>query len=608
MEMKVENMHGRNPLSAQLGIDLPESLDLQSRVDGISLSIGVSKAADLRIRNYQYRDSECVDVSWKATTCVTEVLTDCLDLGKGHWYGGSELREQLWPLEKVSTNMMPFVGTDSDFTDNYGPVQERMFFSSEGQGIYIEEDIPLFVSINATGDKKLCLQAKYDEYWYSSGGVNLPDLNYTVCMAQDARGIHQLLSDRYIQKPEGTPNPLLFHTPIWATWAKYKVNITQAKVIDFVNDIKKYNFTISQIGIDDDWTPKYGDLVFNPETFPDPKSMVDTLHSQNIAVALWVHPFVNIDTKAFPYLASQGWLIPDVSGTRPALTTWWNGPMAGHIDFSNPGAVKWYLDELNALKTNYGIDTFKFDAGDVTYLPPIFKANQTFPNRNHYTRLYATAAHNSDTTQNRVEVRTGLRTQHLPIYVRALDKNSIWTFQEGFRTIITNVLTFGLLGYPFILPDYIGGDSYGVYPDPELFIRWVQANALMSLMQFSLEPWAYNNSTVIEVAQEMVQLHAKYADKIIGLANDSLTTGYPIIRPLWWIAPTDEAALTVDDQFLLGDDVLVAPVMEQGATMRRIYLPAGRWRDELKGQTQDGGKWIDYPVTLRDLPYFTKIA
>ncbi|XP_046557781.1 uncharacterized protein LOC124266982 [Haliotis rubra] len=229
MEMKVENMHGRNPLSAQLGIDLPESLDLQSRVDGISLSIRVTRAADLRIRNYQFRDSDCVDVSWKATTCVTEVLTDCLDLGKGHWYGASELREQLWPLEKVSTNMMPFVGTDSDFSDNYGPVQERMFFSSEGQGIYIEEDIPLFVSINATGDKKLCLQAKYDEYWYSSGGVNLPELNYTVCMAQDARSIHQLLSDRYIQKPEGTPNPLLFHTPIWATWAKYKVNITQAK-------------------------------------------------------------------------------------------------------------------------------------------------------------------------------------------------------------------------------------------------------------------------------------------------------------------------------------------------------------------------------------------
>ncbi|XP_071109181.1 myogenesis-regulating glycosidase-like [Haliotis cracherodii] len=607
--MTVENVHGRNTLSAELGVDLlPESPELQCRVSGNSLSIEVSKAADLTIRNYQYKDSECVDVSWRATSCVTEVLTDCLDLGKGHWYGGSELREQLWPLEKVSTNMMPFVGTDSDFTDNYGPVQERMFFNSDGHGIYIDEDIPLFVSINATGDKKLCLQAKYDEYWYSSGNVKLPELNYTMCTAPDVRSIHQLLSDRYIKKPEGTPNPLLFRSPIWATWSKYKTKVNQSLVIDFVNDIKKNNFTICQIGIDDVWTPKYGDLVFDPETFPDPKSLVDTLHSQGIAVALWVHPFVNIDTQAFPYLASKGWMIPDISGTRPALTTWWNGKMAGHIDFSNPGAVQWYLDELNALKTKYGIDTFKFDAGDVTYLPPIFKANQTFPNRNHYTRLYATAAHHSDTSQNRVEVRTGLRTQNLPIYVRVLDKKSIWTFQEGFRTIITNVLTFGLLGYPFILPDYIGGNSYGEYPDPELFIRWVQANALMPLMQFSLEPWVYNNSTVVEVAQEMVQLHAKYADKIIGLANDSITTGYPINRPLWWIAPMDEAALTVDDQFLLGDDVLVAPVVEQGATMRRIYLPAGRWRDELKGQTLDGGKWVDYAVTLRDLPHFTKVA
>lgn len=104
----------------------------------------------------------------------------------------------------------------------------------------------------------------------------------------------------------------------------------------------------------------------------------------------------------------------------------------------------------------------------------------------------------------------------------------------------------------------------------------------------------------------MVQLHEKYADKIVGLTNDSITTSYPITRPLWWIAPVDEAALTVDDQFLLWDDLLVAPVLEQGATTRRLYLPAGRWRDELKGQTLDGNTWIDYPVSLQDLPYFTK--
>ncbi|XP_067658505.1 myogenesis-regulating glycosidase-like [Haliotis asinina] len=607
MELTLENAHGRSALVTQLGTHfLSVSPTIQRR--GNTFSIEVPKSADLRIRQYQYQNSDCVDVTWSATSCITEVLNDCFQLGQSHWYGGSELREQLWPLEKVDMDMKPYLAMDHINEDKYGPVQERMFFNSDGHGVYVEEDIPLFVSINATGDNRLCLQAKYDEYWYSSGGVNLPELNYTVCTAPDVRSIHKLLSDRYIKKPEGTPNPLLFRAPIWSTWAKYKTKINQSLVAEFVDDIKKHNFPVSQIEIDDVWTPKYGDMDFDPVTFPDPQSLVNAMHSENISVTLWVHPFININANAFPYLASRGWMIQDLLEETPALTSWWNGQNAGHIDFSNSDATQWFLKEVSHLKTSYGIDSFKFDAGDVNYLPPIFKAKMDFVNRNHLTRLYATAAHQSDTTEKRQEVRTGIRTQHLPVMVRMLDKYSTWTFTQGFRSTITSGLVFGLLGYPFVLADYIGGNSYNAYPDPELFIRWVQANALMPLMQFSLEPWAYSNITVLEVAQDMVKLHGKYADKIIGLANDSVITGYPIMRPVWWIAPTDEAALTVDDQFLLGDDVLVAPVVEQGATMRRIYLPAGRWRDELKGQTQDGGKWIDYPVTLRDLPYFTKLS
>ena len=95
---------------------------------------------------------------------------------------------------------------------------------------------------------------------------------------------------------------------------------------------------------------------------------------------------------------------------------------------------------------------------------------------------------------------------------------------------------------------------------------------------------------------------------MIDLARESTLTGAPIVRPLWWIAPNDTDALTVDDEFLLGDDLLVAPVVQQGATSRDIYLPAGRWRDELRNEDIDGGRWYnDYRVELDELAYFTKI-
>jgi len=117
---------------------------------------------------------------------------------------------------------------------------------------------------------------------------------------------------------------------------------------------------------------------------------------------------------------------------------------------------------------------------------------------------------------------------------------------------------------------------------------------------------------VVRIAHAMVDLHESYADTIISLAEESTRTGAPIVRPLWWSAggPLDTPTLTVDDQFLLGDDVLVAPVLEQGATARDIYLPRGRWRDELRqGATLGGERWyFAYPAALDELPRFTRLS
>jgi len=107
----------------------------------------------------------------------------------------------------------------------------------------------------------------------------------------------------------------------------------------------------------------------------------------------------------------------------------------------------------------------------------------------------------------------------------------------------------------------------------------------------------------------MVSLHESYADLIVQLAEESTRTGAPIVRPVWWSAdPNDDAALTVDTQFLLGDDVLVAPVVKKGTRARDIYVPSGRWADELRGTVLEGGRWYRaYHVELDELPRFTRM-
>jgi len=160
-----------------------------------------------------------------------------------------------------------------------------------------------------------------------------------------------------------------------------------------------------------------------------------------------------------------------------------------------------------------------------------------------------------------------------------LDKNSNWDNTNGLKTLINTALTFGILGYPFILPDMIGGNAYsGIKPNRELFIRWLQATPLMPAMQFSIVPWQYDGE-VINITQKFVKLHEEYSDLIIDLANEAVQTGAPIIRPLWWISPLDEESQITDSEFLLGNNTLVAPILEQNARSRNIYLPAGKWKD-----------------------------
>ena len=271
------------------------------------------------------------------------------------------------------------------------------------------------------------------------------------------------------------------------------------------------------------------------------------------------------------------------------------------------------MSVISFFKTEYGVSSFKFDAGETNWIPYRSKSTKPMANPNTYTTLYAELAYKADMKIRHQEVRAAVNSQHLPVFVRMMDKDSNWGYKNGLKTLIPHVLTFGLIGYPFVLPDMIGGNAYSgyitgtVYPDRELFIRWLEATVFMPSLQFSVTPWLYDEE-VVEITKKMVALHEKYAPVIIELAKDCVTSGAPINRPLWWLDPEDETCQTIDSEFLLGNDILVAPVLDKGATCRHIYLPVGEWRDELRnGEVLTGGMWLkDYKVELHELAYFTR--
>ena len=289
------------------------------------------------------------------------------------------------------------------------------------------------------------------------------------------------------------------------------------------------------------------------------------------------------------------------------MTYWWNSGFASYVDFTDDRAVSWWTQRLLDLQNTTGIDSFKFDAGEANWMPSSFRLTDD-STKAIWPEIFTTkfAETMSSTFGGQIEVRVGRRTQKEAIFVRMLDKFSDWSYANGLKTMVTTLLQQSIAGYPFVLPDMIGGNGYNGDPDKELYIRWLQANTFMPTMQFSYVPWMFDQETV-DHALNMTALHAQYAPLIIQLANEATVSGAPINRPIWWNFDEPDA-YQVDDEFMLGDSILVAPVLEQGARHRDIYLPAGLWRDEANPShpLYVGPRWVlSYPADLLTLPWFT---
>lgn len=152
-----------------------------------------------------------------------------------------------------------------------------------------------------------------------------------------------------------------------------------------------------------------------------------------------------------------------------------------------------------------------------------------------------------------VEVRSGLQTQNLSVFVRMIDKDTRWTWDNGLPTLITTLLQLNMAGYPLVLPDMIGGNGYdNMPPNKELFIRWLQANVFMPSLQYSFVPWQFD-AEAVTICQKFTDLHATYTSVIMARFALATQTGAPVNPPLWWSAPSDKTAQQIYDRESLED-------------------------------------------------------
>ncbi len=390
--------------------------------------------------------------------------------------------------------------------------------------------------------------------------------------------------------------------PIWTTWARYKTDISQARVLEYADDIRKAGFPLGTLEIDDRWQAAYGDLSFDAGLFPDPGAMIDQLHADGVQVTAWVMPFIAPNAACAAEAIEHQYLIQTPSGD-PYQIMWWQGP--GYlIDVSNPVALEWFRVRLEQLKAATGLDGYKFDAGEACYLPPDARA-MTVMDGNEYNHRYIKFLGEHFPSS---DVRSGWRNQKAPLLFREWDKFSLWGLDNGLQSVLSQAITLGLIGYPFVLADMIGGNEYGdERTDAEMMIRWTQANALLPMIQFSVAPWDFNEE-VSDLCRRAADLHVEFGAEFERVARESAETGYPMIRALAWQYGKDPETEAIWDEFLLGDRWLVAPVVSMGVRERDVYLPEGQWRLADTGEEFEGQHWLrNIPVPLERLLYFERI-
>lgn len=397
------------------------------------------------------------------------------------------------------------------------------------------------------------------------------------------------------------PDAAFWKAPQYNTWIELGTDQEEERILAYARQILANGLVPGILMIDGGWQEDYGVFEFHGRKVPNPAGLVRELHKMGFKVMLWVSPIVSSAGPNYCSLSKKGYLVRDAEG-KDAVRKWWSG-YSCVLDFTNPEAVYWFHGQLAGLMKKYDVDGFKFDAGDRYFYED---SDQTWGDvsAREMTRIFNQVGEAYDLNEFRAAWNFGGR----KIVARLHDKYHSWD-SYGINTLIPHTVLQGLCGYTYCCPDMVGGgilDCFdkGKMLDEELFVRWAQANALMGMMQLSAAPWRVLGKETAALVVEAVKLHTRFGGYLYELAQHASRTGEPVVRHMAYEFP-EESLERVADQFMLGDTILAAPVLEKGAAYRKVILPQGRWKYR-DGKVYNGGREVEIPVTMASIPYFER--
>jgi alpha-D-xyloside xylohydrolase len=455
--------------------------------------------------------------------------------------------------------------------DMYKPVP--FFMSSRGYGMFVHTTAPLTFDLGAS----------YNEANVLYLGDDYLDLFVFFGTPKEILSEYTALTGRSAMPP-------LWSFGLWMGRESY---YSEDEVRDVAKKLRDHRIPSDVVHLDVGWfeVPHRCDFKFSESRFPDPAKMISDLKDQGFRLSLWQLPYLNPKNPLHWPAIQKGYVVLTATGDPPADDA--------IIDMSDPRAVEWYQDKLARL-LEMGVGFFVADFGEAASLSGIYaKRKSGFREHNLYPLRYnkAVAEITEEVTGERIMwARSAWAgSQRYPVHWGGDAENT----DGAMASTLRGGLSLGLCGFSF-WGHFIGGFPY--QSPRELYRRWLAFGMLSSHSCCNgappKEPWEYDEEFTDEF-RRTVELKYRLMPYVYTQARLCSEEGYPMIRTLFFEYPEDPTSWLIEDEYMFGTDILVAPLMED-VPSRNVYLPPGQWVDYQGGKTYEGTAW--HHITAGETP------
>ncbi|MFI6120688.1 alpha-xylosidase [Streptomyces sp. NPDC051064] len=465
------------------------------------------------------------------------------------------------------------------------------YLSSRGYGVFVNHPgkVSFEVGSESVGQVQFSVEDQSLEYYVVAGPTPKDVLSrYTALTGRPAL-------------------PPAWSFGLWLT-TSFCTSYDEETVTSFVDGMAERGIPLSVFHFDCFWMREYqwSDFLWDPEVFPDPEGMLARLKERGLRISMWINPYIAQKSALFAEGAEQGYLVRRANGDIWQWDLW--QPGMALVDFTNPAARAWYNDKLRLL-LDQGVDCFKTDFGERIPTDVVWHDGSD-PERmhNYYAQIYnRTVFELLEKERGAGEAVLFARSataggQQFPVHWGGDCFASFTAMAESLR----GGLSLSLSGFGFWSHD-IGG--FEGTPDPAVFKRWLAFGLLSSHSRLHGNvsyrvPWEFGEEAV-DVARKFTLLKHRLMPYLYGVAAEAHRTGVPMMRPMLAEFPGDPASRTLDRQYMLGPDLLVAPVFTEDGDVE-YYVPEGTWTSLLTGERVTGPAWRHETHGFDSLPLLVR--